>query len=387
MHILNSNQFKMSFKFISTYSKVLTAGFLILLSSCVDSTEQTPEQVDRKPLLENLADQVIIPAYTQLNTEVAALNTSISAFVNTPNTTTLAKAKADFLKAYSTWQRVEFFDFGPAFDQTLRAQANTFPTDNFSIENNVNTGTIALTSISNNNKKGFPALDFLLFGDNKTDQQILDLYTSDSKAQNRKNYLAAVSEDLKKVVSNVYGAWNAGEGNYRATFIQKDGTDVGSSLGQFINALSQSMESFTRDAKIGIPLGKRSQGILIPKNTEAYYSGNSIALASANVQGIIDAFRGATNANAAQTQSLLSYLNQLGAKYNGANLSDALDQQLQTALAKMKTIPDPYSKSLETHSNQANETYLELQKTVILVKVDLASALGILISYQDNDGD
>lgn len=377
----------MSFNFLRNYTHILTAGLIILLSSCVDSVEENQEKIDRKPLLENLADKVIIPAYTQLNTDVTSLNNSISAFVNEPNETTLARAKSDYLKAYLAWQKVEFFDFGPAFDQTLRAQVNTFPTDNFSIENNVNNGTIQLESISNRNKKGFPAIDYLLFGEGKSTQQIVESFSTQVKAQNRRNYLKAISEDLKQLVSSVYGAWNAGEGNYRATFIQKDGTDVGSSLGQFINALSQSMESFTRDAKIGIPLGKRSQGVLIPKNSEAYYSGNSIALASANVQGIQDAFRGASNAQSIQPQSLLSYLDQLGAKYNGADLSSALDGQLQTVLSKMKAIPDPYSKSLESQNTIANEAYLELQKTVILVKVDLASALGILISYQDNDGD
>jgi len=35
----------------------------------------------------------------------------------------------------------------------------------------------------------------------------------------------------------------------------------------------------------------------------------------------------------------------------------------------------------------AFEVYAELQALVVLWKVDMMSALGILVTYQDNDGD
>lgn len=377
----------MSFKINIKVLSMLTAGLLALLFSCVDSTEETKVQIDRKPLLENLADQVIIPGYTQLNTEVTAMNSSITAFLNEPSPATLGNARSAFIKAYVAWQKVEFFDFGPAFDQTLRAQVNTFPTDNFAIDNAIATGNIQLQSLSNNNKKGFPAIDYLLYGDNKSDADIIADFTTNTNASTRKEYLKASIEDMQTLVSRVSVAWNSGEGNYRSTFVERTGTDVGSSLGQLINSLSQSLEVFTRDAKVGIPLGKRSQGILIPKNAEAYYSGNSMLLARSNVQGYIDVFKGSRTSEGANSQSLLAYLNQLNAQYNGGSLSSALEQQFQNSLSKLNQISDPYSRSIEAQATIANEAYLELQKTVVLVKVDLASALGILISYQDNDGD
>ncbi|SFN61551.1 hypothetical protein SAMN04488519_101151 [Algoriphagus ornithinivorans] len=377
----------MSFKINIKVLSMITAGLLVMLFSCVDSTEETKVQIDRKPLLENLADQVIIPGYTQLNTEVTGMNSSITAFLNDPSPATLGNARSAFIKAYVAWQKVEFFDFGPAFDQTLRAQVNTFPTDNFAIDNAIATGNIQLQSLSNNNKKGFPAIDYLLYGDNKSDANIIADFTTNANASTRKEYLKASIEDMQTLVSRVSVAWNSGEGNYRSTFVERTGTDVGSSLGQLINSLSQSLEVFTRDAKVGIPLGKRSQGILIPKNSEAYYSGNSMLLARSNVQGYIDVFKGSRTSEGANSQSLLAYLNQLNAQYNGGSLSSALEQQFQNSLSKLNQISDPYSRSIEAQATIANEAYLELQKTVVLVKVDLASALGILISYQDNDGD
>ncbi|QYH39655.1 imelysin family protein [Algoriphagus sp. NBT04N3] len=377
----------MSFKINIKELSMLTAGLLVMLFSCVDSTEETKVQIDRKPLLENLADQVIIPAYTQLDTEVTGMNSSITAFLNDPSPATLGNARSTFIKAYVAWQKVEFFDFGPAFDQTLRAQVNTFPTDNFAIDNAIATGNIQLQSLSNNNKKGFPAIDYLLYGDNKSDADIIADFTTNANASTRKEYLRASIEDMQTLVSRVSVAWNSGEGNYRSTFVERTGTDVGSSLGQLINSLSQSLEVFTRDAKVGIPLGKRSQGILIPKNAEAYYSGNSMLLARSNVQGYLDVFKGSRTSEGANSQSLLAYLNQLNAQYKGGSLSSALEQQFQNSLSKLNQISDPYSRSIEAQATIANEAYLELQKTVVLVKVDLASALGILISYQDNDGD
>ncbi|GAB3661092.1 imelysin family protein [Echinicola sediminis] len=375
----------MNYKSLSLFVMILVTGTMCLLPSCVNDPEEKTEEVDRTPLLEDLADNVILPGYTWFHTSAYALQEGIAIFVETPNEENLELARERFVQAYHQWQSVAFFDFGPAFTHTLRANVNTFPTDNFSIDNAIDQGSIDLDKISAQNKKGFPAIDYLLFGTGETTAEVVAQYTSDEKAENRKAYLKAVADDIFLKTDQVYNGWLPAEGDYRATFISKNGTDVGSSLGQIVNSLSQYFESVTRDAKIGIPLGKRSQGVAIPRQVEAFYSGNSISLASENLKAIKNFYLG----NFAQNSGdgLYDYLKSINAQYNGQLLADAILAQLEVAENKTSNIPSPFSESVESNPEKAEEAHMELQKMVILIKVDMSSALGVLISYQDNDGD
>ena len=45
------------------------------------------------------------------------------------------------------------------------------------------------------------------------------------------------------------------------------------------------------------------------------------------------------------------------------------------------------AKRLSIINHRITQTYQELQQLVPYMKVDMTSALGVLITYQDNDGD
>jgi predicted lipoprotein len=364
---------------------LIVTGFLCLLPSCVEDEKNENYTIDRGSLLQSIADNVILPGYEKLHTDITELDASIKKFVDNPDQSTLNQTRMDFEKAYLSWQEVAFLEFGPAFTETLRANANTFPTDYFSIENAVQSGEIDLTKLSSQNKKGFPALDYFLYGLGDTDEAILEKYSTDLYAAPRIGYLTAVSKDLFDKVDQVYMGWMASGGNFRQTFIEKDGTDVGSSMGLMVNSLSEYYERITRDARIGIPLGKRSQGIIIPQNTEAYFSGISVSLATQNLNGIRNFFLGKNGQQ--DGEGLYDYLKALGNEYEGVLLADALINHLEDAKSKVAEIPSPFSESVKNNPQPAETAHSQLQKTLILIKVDMASALGILISYQDNDGD
>ena len=50
-------------------------------------------------------------------------------------------------------------------------------------------------------------------------------------------------------------------------------------------------------------------------------------------------------------------------------------------------INDPLSNEILTNKDDVTTCYSKLQELVPLMKVDMTSALGVLITYQDNDGD
>lgn len=376
----------MLYKFISGFRFILwVTGLFGLLLSCVDDTEEKNQQsTARKPVLENLATSVIIPGYENLYTEVAQLDQAVKDFTADPNAESLTGLRGDFMGAYAAWQKVSFLEFGPAFSETLRAEVNTFPTDNFSIDNAVQTGEFSFTGFSTQNRRGLPAMEYLIYGVGATDEGILEKYTLDANAENYKEYLLTVSQLLLNKVGLVYNQWLPSGGNYQEEFIQSDGADIGSSFGEMVNALSQYLERFTRDARIGIPLGKRSQGVKIPRNVEAYYSENSILLFREHITGMRDHYLGKSGDR--DGKGFYEYLQEIKAGED-EDLGQRILDQFDLILSRLDQVPSPLSESIRTNPAPAEASHAELQKLVILIKTEFSSALGVLITYQDNDGD
>ena len=90
----------------------------------------------------------------------------------------------------------------------------------------------------------------------------------------------------------------------------------------------------------------------------------------------------------ADGQGLDDYINFVAAKdANGGALETTIESQITTAIAALNGHTNPLSYEVTNNNSQVLATYQEMQKLVPLIKVDLTSALGVLVTYQDNDGD
>jgi hypothetical protein len=192
-------------------------------------------------------------------------------------------------------------------------------------------------------------------------------------------------ERLALLAAGVQQDW---ENGYAASFPEADGVDVGSSLGKLINAINRYYERDLRDGKVGIPLGVRSLGIAQPERAEALYSGESRALAVAGLVAYENWLLGGADASAPDAPGLDDYLDAVDAQYNGQPLSDeirAVLAEAQTSLRDGVTLP--LNEAVLAEAGAVQNAYTSLQRLLVLIKVDLPSSLGILITYQDNDGD
>ena len=351
------------------------------LTACDESVNKA-DNFDRQAMLRNIGENLILPGYENLRQSIADLNASITSFTSAPNEENLEQAKEDLLHAYKLWQRVSFYEFGPAAEQLLRTSFNSFPADNLTIEANIEAGDYNLNVISNFDAKGLPAIEYLLFNDSA--EAITAQFTTQEHFENRQKYLIDVVTDMLTRIQAVAEAWDPSGENYLQVFINRTGTDVGSALGMLVNTLNLHYEKNTRDAKIGIPLGVRSLGEPIPRNVEAYFSHRSVLLALENLEAIHHFYLGAGSEDGL---GLEDYLQALDAKHNNEQLAKVIDDQFLAAIEEVGKIPSPYSKTVVENPEQAEAAYTELQKLVVLLKVDMPSALGVLITYQDNDGD
>ena len=89
---------------------------------------------DRKAMLVNWADNIIIPSYNAFLAEVGNLKTTFTAFKTTTNQENLTALRTAWLKTYKSWQHVSMFEIGPAESIGLRYNVNLYPANTSGIE-------------------------------------------------------------------------------------------------------------------------------------------------------------------------------------------------------------------------------------------------------------
>lgn len=352
--------------------------FLLLLLMSCDKTATNKVDFDRNALLNNYVDNIIIPRYENLKEKSQALHQSALSFESNGNQANLDELRIAFKATYLAWQGCSSLEFGPAGMETLKTIFNTYPVDTVQLLNNITAGSYNLEAAQNMDAIGLPALDFLLYGIENNDQAIISRLNNQTIV-----YVLALTEQLKTKSDKVYTDWNS---TYKNTFIAANGTDVGSALGLLINEMNLDFEKFIRDGKIGIPLGKRSLGVSQVEKSEAYYSQYSLTLAKAGIEGLEKLFQG-TSEEGSNGLGLDDYLDAVNASNNGQALSVLISNQIDNIQVSLDAINGNLEDAIQNNPSQVEDVYNNMQQLIVYLKVDLPSSLGILISYQDNDGD
>lgn len=359
-------------KIFNRFNLILFVALSNFLFSCKE--DEKPE-FDRRAMLENMASGVIIPAYSTLNSSLEVLLTRVNEFNANPSSTTLSNLKTQYVTANKNYQRCAMYSFGPALDYGIKGAFNTFPTDTSKIEANISAGTYTLGAVTNVTAIGFPAIDYLLYFGSETD--VITKFTTDPEAANRKTYLVDLVTKMNDEFQPVLDQWN---GTYKTTFIQSDGNDVASSCSYLLNEFVKDIE-IVKNAKIGIPGGQQTGGATLPEYVEAYYSQLSTTFAIESLIGLETCFTGGSGLG------FDDYIRDVESEDVTTSLADNIIAQFLVCRNQIDALADPLSTTVDSNWSAVNNAFLELKKLVVYTKTDMTSLLGILITYQDNDGD
>lgn len=332
--------------------------------------------VDQAALLANLADNVIVPAYATYEEEVVILHTAFEDYVDGTGQPDLAALQEAFKNAYGKWTRVSCYNFGPAGDIQLRGNSNIFPTDTPQIATNVLAGTWDLAAASNADAKGWPALDYIV----GAAASQLDAASPD--ADQWIDYTRALIVELRTNAETVHSTW---VNSYAATFKGNTGTDAGSSLSMLVNHINMELEVL-KNGRLGIPMGKKSLGEVFPDKIEGYYSGISRELALNNIFALENVFMG-FGSNAENQTGIDDYLASIGATHADGALEAVIEAQFDATSSQISQLSESWSERVATDVASMEPAYEEVLDLLVFLKSDMPSALGVLISYQDNDGD
>lgn len=365
-------------------------AFVIIISllavfSCTDkdSVNGTDDNFDRKALLINLADNIILPGYENFYAEIISLEEATTDFSTVTNQENLTKLRTAWKNAYVSWQYISFFQIGKAEEIAFNGFMNVYPVNVENIEANIKDGNYDLKAISMQDEQGFAALDYLLYGIAESDPEIIAAFSQEGGSSSYKTYLQDLIVRMKEMTSSILDDW---KGGYRENFIINNGSSATSSLNKLVNDYVFHYEKFLRAGKVGIPAGVFSSSPLASK-VEAFYAGDmSKELFMANLDAMQKFFNGIGSGSGSGT-SINAYLKFLNTFKNGEDLSALINAQFYKIKEIASGLDSNFSSQIQTDNTLMLQTYDELQKNVIYLKVDMLQALSITVDYVDADGD
>lgn len=347
------------------------------LSSCGNDTETKKTEFDRKELLANIATNLIIPSYQNLESNTNLLVEATQNFTQNPSVSTLEAAQSAWKSAYLSFQDANVYNFGAAQGTlgSLLENVGTFPVSTTKIENYITAGNSSLNNFDRDSR-GFLGVEYLLFDkENKTN--IVSKYT-DSK---RKEYLLAVVQNIQTEVKKVNDSWKNG---YKETFTNNIGTDAGSGVSILFNEWNKSFESI-KNFKLGLPLGRRAgQTQADPKLVEAYYSKESILFLKAHFSTIERIWYG----KMLNGQDGVGFEEYLMSIEGGEAIVLETKAQLEEVEKVINLLPNENLQTqIISNPTAINNVLTEMQKLTRFFKSEMISLLGITITYDSGDGD
>ena len=365
--------------------KFLSIVFLlVLINACSYDRTDDPislvDNFDRGSMLTNLSDNIIIPSYEDFAAKMTSMKNAGQTFTASPDQNSLEQFRASWLDAYKSWQRVEMFNIGKAEELQYSYYMNVYPLTVSDVENNIVNGGYDLNSVNNQDAQGFPALDYLLYGIADNDSDLLAMYSNGPDATKYSNYINAILNQMNSLTQEVLSHWKS---SYRATFIDSRSNTATSSLNKLVNDFIFYYEKGLRANKIGIPAGIFSSSPL-PNKVEAFYRKDiSKELVLDALQAVEDFYNGKHFNSNTTGESFKSYLIYLDRNDIYVSTRD----QFNAARLEINNLSNNLSEQVITDNSKMTRAYDELQKAVVLLKVDMLQAFSINIDYVDADGD
>jgi hypothetical protein len=354
-------------------------GFVLILSfgllfSCKDKKDKDADITDfnKGEMLENVSANIILPSLFKFETEVSDLKSSFVTFKSDPTNANLNEVKMHWKASYLTWQTLKIFDFGPIRNIGFKSATGTYPVDPAKVESNINSASYNLAAASNLDAIGLNALDYLFYNSNAL-----------TEFQNNAAYADYTEEVIRKIYNEtqaVVNGWTA----YKAEFDASTGTSSTSAFSELVNEFNRDYE-LAKTAKIGIPIGKANLGLSNPEYVEARYSGISFELLVESIKALKATYNGKGLIKGSNGLGFSDYLLNL----EKSNLDDIINQKFDVIQSNAEGFTMTLEEAINDPGmqNQLDELYLHLQQQVVNIKTDMTAAFGVLITYQDNDGD
>ena len=247
-------------------------------------------------LIQNLAKNIILPAYQGLSDSAAQLHDQVLLLEKNKTQANLNKAQDLWKQTRVYWESTESFLFGPVESLSIDPMIDTWPLNITDLESILSQGapiTAQVIRTSGANLKGFHTVEFLLFGNGKATNTKDIAVLTDREIE----YLKATTEILAEDTLRLTTAWttqydpDVAETPSYISLILNPNPDSNPAYNskeavimEFLNGMA-SIADEVANGKIAEPLGA-SAAEADPTAEESPFSWNSITDFSNNIRSI-----------------------------------------------------------------------------------------------------
>jgi len=338
---------------------------------------------DRRIVARELAADVAVPTFGEAAARIGGLQFAVERLIAAPTQTELDTAQLAWRAARIPWKETDVFGFGPAKDLGFSASIDQI-VDASKIDLEI-AGTTPITdpyiADLGANRKGFHAIEYVLFRGDDDDAAVLVSLTTDTAAARRRDLLGAWTRDLARNANALHVVWTddyagriADPGSDNAEF-----PTIKASIDAFANETVFQSEVVS-DARIGKPLGTASGGTPRPELEESAPSDNSIADMAATLRGIRNAYYGSRDGTPGKGIGLL-----VAAQSRAIDLDVRI--AIEIAISSVSAIPPPYRTALLGQRVEVPAAHAAVKELKRILATEVIGSLGATLKFNDNDGD
>ncbi len=371
-------------------------GFILylLFSAALPPLPSAAQVFDRRAMLENLVQQIILPAHQNMAMQAVALESAIKAFAAAPTPESLEAAQGAWRAAVRAWQPCAVFAVRAV--ERLHTPISKAPPNPRLIEGFINSEQVideAFIESIGSTSKGLPALEYLLFAREGTEASHWDALIRNPR---RIVYVVALGENLRRKTAELLNVWQE---RYADAFINADadGGDLQGSVSMLLNQLVITLEDVIM-RRIDMPLYRAIPNSTRPELSESPLAGYSLQSILITISAVQDTFNGADGLG------FDDYLNTLGVRRDDQLLADLINAQFEVAQESLRALLPPsagfgdalgesappydaFAHALRTDPSRIVEARQAVHGVLRLIKADVANNLGVTITFSDGDGD
>jgi predicted lipoprotein len=351
---------------------VVAAGIAAWLQAAPSAVARgSRPALSKRAVLDSIATRVLLPAYADLAARGDELSGAVDALVAAPAPAMLARARTAWSAALIAWRRTQGFAHGPVNDLNLSGRIQFWPSRRSSVDGVLRSDRAIddrLVRELGANAVGLSALEVLLFDDRKDDGLQLAALSAPA-GDRRRQYLRTLAHELARETRRLSDAWK-GDG-YAARF-DAGGQD---SVNLLVNDLLAAIE-IGAQYRLRIVIDSHRAHALRPDLVEGALSGTSQRGVLALVDGSRAAFTGG------EGPGLDDYLAQVAPA-----IARRVADQFARATAAIQAIDRPLEIAIGGQAGAVERAQAECRALEILLKTEVAAALGVTLTFKATDGD
>ena len=374
---------------MSTHCARLWIALAPLCTACTaegDSAGTGADEAARAAVIASLAEHVTLGHYAQFSAQSAALAAATAALCEAPDAGRLEAAQAAWWAARAPWKQSEIVQFGPVveYPERLGPKLDDWPVNADAVETLI-ASEDALEAASFAEKgsatRGLPMVEYLLW-----------------PSTTAPDVLAAMAEEPRRCAA---AAGAAGDVQANAVLLEEtwatdwmpglaqpsagDGDDYDSAqdvIDEWVNRMAFTAENI-RATKLGKPVGDSAGGEPQPDTLESRPSGRSLQDARDALGGVQAVWDGELVGDSGDTDHP-GIADLVG---DDPALVSQIDDLLAACALRLAEVPEPLEQTIVLEPEVVSRAQEALQLLQIAIQVDLAQALGVTITFNDNDGD